>query len=269
MQQEARPLRPLQKGLSLATPRTVSALILREMTTTYGRSPGGYLWLILEPVAGVLVLTLAFAGFGLTNPALGGNFPIFFATGMLPFLMFTRISGVVAQAINYSRQLIAYPRVTFLDALLARFVLATLTELLVFYVVITAILTIWDTRTTLVFGEILLALGMATALAAGVGTLNCFLITMFPIWQQVWSIAMRPAFLASGIFFLLENIPQPARDWLWWNPLMHVTAEMRRAFYISYDPAWVSPAYVFGLSLGLMLLGLVFLRRHHRDMLDR
>ena len=269
MQQVARPLRPVQQGRRLATPRTVAALILREMSSTYGRSPGGYLWLIVEPVIGVLVMTLAFAAFGVSTPALGGNLPIFFATGMLPFLMFTRISGVVAQSINYSRQLIAYPRVTFLDAMLARFVLATLTELLVFYLVIAAILMVWDTRTTLVLGEILLALGMVAALAAGVGTMNCFLITMFPIWQQIWSIAMRPAFLISGIFFLLENVPYPIRDWLWWNPLMHASAEMRRAFYISYDPAWVSPGYVFGLSLGLLLAGLVFLNRYHRDMLER
>ena len=41
-------------------PRTVVALILREMATTYGRSAGGYVWAILEPVLGVALLSVVF-----------------------------------------------------------------------------------------------------------------------------------------------------------------------------------------------------------------
>ena len=36
--------------------RTVVALMLREMATTYGRSAGGYAWAILDPVLGVTLL---------------------------------------------------------------------------------------------------------------------------------------------------------------------------------------------------------------------
>jgi capsular polysaccharide transport system permease protein len=34
--------------------RTIVALIMREMATSYGRSPGGYIWAIAEPVAGIV-----------------------------------------------------------------------------------------------------------------------------------------------------------------------------------------------------------------------
>ena len=47
---------------SWATFRTVSALMLREMSTRYGRSPGGYAWALLEPVGAIIVMAI---GFGL------------------------------------------------------------------------------------------------------------------------------------------------------------------------------------------------------------
>ena len=39
-----------------ATVRTSVALMLREMVTTYGRSPGGYIWAVVEPVAAATAL---------------------------------------------------------------------------------------------------------------------------------------------------------------------------------------------------------------------
>lgn len=45
-------LRPVSKQMPFATFRTVMAMVLREMTATYGRTPGGYIWAIIEPVGG-------------------------------------------------------------------------------------------------------------------------------------------------------------------------------------------------------------------------
>ena len=48
---------PLQ-ARKFKSARTIMALMLREMTTSYGRSPGGYVWAILEPVGAVAMITL-------------------------------------------------------------------------------------------------------------------------------------------------------------------------------------------------------------------
>lgn len=251
----------------LAGVRTIPALILREMATTYGRSPGGYLWAVLEPVAGIALLSLVFS-VGFQAPALGISFPMFYATGMIPFIFFTDVTGKLAQAINFSRALLAYPCVTFLDAILARFLLNAATQVMVGYIVLAGLLFSFETRTVLNPHAILQAYAVLAVLSFGVGTINCFLMTRFPVWQRVWSVAMRPMFIVSCIFFLFETIPQPYRDYLWFNPLVHVTGIMRRGFYPSYDAAYASPAYVTGLGLGLTVAGLLFLRRYHRTLID-
>lgn len=258
---QARPKR------SFASSRVIVALMLREMATTYGRSPLGYLWAVLEPVAGIAVLTAVFAAF-VRSPPLGTNFAVFYATGMVPFMLYSDISVKLLQALGFSRNLLVYPSVTYVDALFARFLLNILTQLLVAYIVLTGVLLIFDTRTVLDLPAIGLSLLMAASFAFGVGTVNCFLAGVMPSYQRIWAVVNRPLFLISCVFFLWETIPLPYRDWLWYNPLVHIVAQMRKGFYPYYEANYVSVPYVFGVSLFLWVLGLVFLGRFSRFILN-
>lgn len=248
--------------------RTVFALMLREMATTYGRSPGGYIWAVLEPAAGIVLLTLIFS-LAFRSPPLGVNFPIFYASGLVPFSLFLAVSSKMAMTLVFSKPLLTYPTVTFVDALTARFLVNMITQLMVAYVIFTAILLTFDTRTILDLPKILLSLTMAGLFASAVGIINCFLFFRFPVYKQVWSIINRPLFIISCIFFTFESVPQPYRDYLWYNPFVHIIGISRSGFYASYRAEYVSMAYVFGISLVLMFLGLMLLRRYYRDLIEQ
>ena len=259
-------LRPVQSSLS--TYRAIFALVLREMSTTYGRSPGGYLWAILEPVASIALLTVVFSA-GFRNPPLGTSFALFYAAGMLPFLMYNELSGKLANTIQFSRALLEYPRVTFLDAILARLLLGFLTQIMVHFVVLFVLLQFFSPNTLLDFGKIATAYAMTMALTAGIGILNSFMTLAYPLWQTVWAISNRPLFIVSGIFFLFDSVPRPYADYLWFNPLIHIIGLMRDGYYPFYQPTYISVTYVMGLSAVTGLSDLFLLNRYHRDMLDK
>lgn len=259
---------PVRHRRSFASFRAITALALREMSTTNGRSPGGYLWAILEPAAGIAILSVIFS-FGFRNPSLGTNFALFYATGLVPLTFFTAIAGRVGMSVAYSRQLLAYPSVTFLDAILARFLLNALTQIMVAYVIFVGILYAFDVKVILNVPAIAASLAMAGALGLGIGTLNCFLFTKFPVWQQIWSILTRPLFIISCIFNLFDQLPVWARDWLWYNPIIHAVGMMRHGFYSTYHATYVSVAYVTGISLVTGAAGLLLLWRHQYSLLER
>lgn len=250
------------------TPRCIGALILREMATTYGRSPGGYVWALVEPIGAIAALSLVFS-YAFRDPALGTSFALFYATGYLPFMMFSDLSAKIAQAIKFSLPLLAYPSVTYLDSIFARAILCTLTHLIVFNIVIVGIIVTYSLNPMINFPLICLGLLMAASLGFSLGVLNCFLNSMFPAWQTVWSILMRPMFILSGVFFILESIPRQMADILWYNPVIHVTGVMRKAFYPTYDANYVSNIYVFGICALVLSLGLLLLHRHHRHFINR
>lgn len=252
---------PAPSQRRFATGRSVSALVLREMVTTYGRSPGGYLWAVLEPLAAIALLSFAFS-LAFRAPSLGVSFPLFYATGYLPYMLFHDVSSKTALAIRFSRPLLNFGAITWVDVLAARFLLNLFTHLVVGALVIGAMLLFLDTRGMLNMPAVLVALTMAAALAAGFGVLNAFLFLAFPAWERVWMIFTRPLFIISGVFFLFEDVPSDIRDILWFNPLFHVTGQMRTGLYPTYDATYVSPLFAIGLGLGGLLLGLLLLARH-------
>lgn len=249
--------------------RTVVALILREIATTYGRSPGGYVWALADPILGVALLTLVFQhALGNTSPLLGSSFPLFYASGYLPFQMYHDIGNKMAQSLRFSRPLLAYPAVTFVDALIARLILNSVLHVIVFTVLIGGIAIVQRIPLVLDVAVVLHALFLTTLLGAGIGTLNCFLTMRFPVWERAWSILTRPLFLMSGIFFTYEVMPSIVRDVLWWNPLLHIVGLMRRGIYGVYPADYVSEGYVLTVSLITLVAGLLLLWRRYRDLLE-
>ncbi|MEP4194678.1 MAG: ABC transporter permease [Aliishimia sp.] len=248
------------------TLRSIAALLLREMSTTYGKSPGGYLWAVLEPIAGIALLTFVFS-LAFHAPPIGDNFPIFYATGLLPYTLYVQLNTKLMVSIWFSKPLLQYPTISFIDAIISRFLLTLMTQIMVIYVVLTGLVVIFDPQVTIQPQLIFLSITMTAVIGGGIGTLNCLLISVFPVWQRFWNILHRPMFIISGIFFLFETIPEPYQSILWFNPIVHVIGMMREAFYPTYDAAYVSPTYVFGVGLSCLVVGLFFLRRWHKDML--
>ncbi|MGV6848837.1 MAG: ABC transporter permease [Marinibacterium sp.] len=258
---------PPSTNRRFTTWRSIAALMLREMTSSYGRTPGGYIWEILEPALGVALLVMIFKT-GLRTPPLGTNFAMFYATGILSFQMWSKLSSNVAAAVRYSRPFLGYPAVTFLDALIARFLLAVLTQAIVSFLLIASIRSIYDTQTIVDFGTILLGYAMTIAFALGVGLMNAFLFEMYPLYKNIWNITTRPLLFISGVIILYDVIPDPYRSWLWWNPLVHCIGVIRSGFYIHYDAAYASPIYVFIVTGVTGAAGLLFVSRYYRDLLD-
>ncbi|WP_415918901.1 ABC transporter permease [Tateyamaria sp. SN6-1] len=248
--------------------RTVSALMLREMGSRYGRSPGGYIWALLEPLGMIAILSLAFALVA-RSPPIGTSFILFFGSGYTIFSLYQTLANTISRAMKFSRALLNYPIIHWIDPIIARFLLNTMTGILVMYVIMTGITLSLDDPILIDIRPIVEAIFLTTFLGFGVGMLNCFLISVSPAWENIWTILNRPLFLVSGVIFLYEDMPPLAQEVVWYNPLLHIIGLMRRGFYPTYEAPYVSVAYVAGFALITLFFGTVFMRRYHRVILAR
>lgn len=259
----------VQEGMPKNTAaRSVMALILREMGSTYGQSPGGYVWAVLQPIGIILILSIGFSLL-IRSPSLGTSFLLFYATGYLAYDIYNQLMRKIVNALKYSKAMLTYPRVIWLDAVIARFALNSITLLAVFCIVITSILLFVNTRTVISVQPIMLGLAICMLLGLGVGMVNCMLIGLFPVWDVVWKILTRPMFIASGVLFIFEDMPPFAQSLLWWNPVIHATGLVRTGFYPNYYASYVSLEYCFGVVLVTIAAGLLFLRAYHEEILHR
>lgn len=253
---------------SFRTMRVVVALILRETGSRESRTSLGFLWTLIDPIASIMVLTLAFSLLT-KNPPLGTNFPLFYITGVLPMALYTQVAGKVAASIRFSRPLLGFPAVTVLDAVLARFLLNVFTNVTVFVALIAFVVVRYGLRVNIDMEAAVMSFAMAASLGLGIGTLNSVLFLASPTYQSLWGIVLRPLPLLSGVFFLIDGMPSYIFKYLRWNPVAQVIGEMRHAFYPTYNAAWVSPAYIFLLGGATFTLGMVGLHRYVFDALEK
>lgn len=263
------PLRPPQvpKSRRFRTVRVIMALILREIGSRDSRSSLGFLWSIIDPIVTVAILSVAFALFTRT-PRLGTNFPLYYVTGIVPFHIYSQISNRVSGSIRFSRQLLGFPSVTVMDALMARFLLNYFINIIVFIILTYGIIHYYDLRVNVQMPPVINALVMAGALAIGIGTFNSVLFMLIPSYANIWTMFTRPLMIASGVLILIEDLPDWLYNLLWWNPAAHLVAEMRHGFYPFYDTSWTSPFYVFMVAGIAFVLGLITLQRYVYDALD-
>lgn len=247
--------------------RVIFALIMREMLTSYGKSSAGYLWAILEPVGAIAMLSIAFSLI-LKTPALGDSFPLFYATGYLPYMMYNTLQSKVTVCLRENTKLLFYPRVTYADAIIARFILVFATQLLVAFIVFAGLIWVQDVNQRIEVHLIFQALLIAAYLGLGIGVLNAVLIFIMPAWRNIWQIVTRPMFIISCIFYLFDTLPHWVQGILWFNPLVHLVGHTRVGFYSTYSGSYISLIYPTAIGTGCLLLGLVLLRRHAQELIN-
>lgn len=224
------------------------------MTTRYGNKFGGYMWAVLDPVLTIAILTLVFSGIAHVPP-LGRSFTLFFATGYAAFYMYRSTSDQVASAIDANRALLNYPVVRPYDAVIGRIVLQVATLFVVNLLLFGGLWFVVPFE-QIDLGPILLASLIAIVLGAGVGASNIVWFHLSSTYQQVWGIINRPAFIISGVFFLPDTVPHPFREYLLWNPLVHVVGLFRTGFYPTYRANYVDMPYIVGLAVFSIVFGL-------------
>ncbi|MGK9286926.1 ABC transporter permease [Sinorhizobium meliloti] len=244
--------------------RVTAALIVREMSTRFGSKPGGYLWAIFDPVAHVALMTLIFQAIA-RMPALGLSFPLFFASGYLPFAFYQRMSGFMAGTVKANKALFSYPIVTPFDAIVSRFILQLMTDTLVTILILLMILELDGVTQPMNIGGMIEAAGAAALLGLGIGTINIVMFGRFPVYEQIFSIVNRPLFMVSGVFFLPESLPNPFRDFLLYNPLAHIIMWFRESIYPEYRADVLDKDYVIEFALVCFVAGLVLLTASMRE----
>lgn len=247
--------------------RVVAAMIVREMSTRFGRKPGGYVWALLEPAGYIAMMTVIFGAIS-RAPALGTSFILFFATGYLGYQLYQAKVAYLSAAVRANKALLTYPNVAPIDTVTARLILQTMTTSLVSVAVFSAIFVTLPSVPQINWAHIIEAEGAAALLSLGVGLFNCVMFIRYALYEQVYGIVMRPMFLLSGVFFLPDSMAPPYRDFLLYNPLCHVIMLFRTGFYPEYRAVGLDSAYLYQVAAVALLVGMAvftFSRRTLRN----
>jgi capsular polysaccharide transport system permease protein len=108
---------------------------------------------------------------------------------------------------------------------------------------------------------------LAAVLGFGIGTMNCLLYELYPIWKSFYTAVTRPLLILSAVIYIYEDLPVAAQNLLWFNPLVHITGMSRSGYFTYYEPDYVSVIYILLIALPAVFFGMLLLRRNYRKLL--
>jgi len=236
------------------------ALLLRELAGRFGKTRGGFLWVLVEPVAHLLVPIFIF-GFIRQRMVPGIEYPVFLVYGFMPFLLFKAVCLQIMDGTAAGQGLLSYRQVLLMDVFIAKALAHCVIQAVVFAIVLTGLgmlgYHVLPLRPVELGGVLLLA----AVLGFGLGLLFAAIASMIPDARAAIRVLFMPLYFMSGILFPVTRFPDEWVRWMAINPVLHLVEWTRVAGVERYEPMrYLSLEYPLGLALAATAIGLMLYR---------
>ena len=238
----------------------IYALLLRELSSRFGKSRGGFIWVLIEPLAHLLI-PVFIRGFIKQGFMPGVEFPVFIVYGILPFLLFKAICLQTVNGVNTGLGLLSYRQVLLMDVFIAKAMAYFVIQAIVFTIVLVGLgmlgFQVVPSRPVEFAG----VLALTVSLAFGLGLLLAAIASMIPDAKTIIQVAFMPLYFLSGILFPVTRFPDEWVQWMALNPVLHLV-ELSRVMAIErYEPMkYLSITYPVALALVTTVIGLMLYR---------
>ena len=252
-------------GLRIQT-RVMGAIISREIGSRHGEDGFGLFWLFFEPILITLVVIsvhLQTGSFLLKYVPIVG----LLLTGYSPHMLFRHCGMSGVAMLNLNSGLLYHRHIHFLDLIISRLFIETMTVLLAFVVIYVAAYSFGQISAPYSIAWIYLGwmyhiwiIWAMTFLFTGAGL-------RWPLVRRLFSpltLLMLPAYAS---FFLLAWMSPTTRYYLLFFPPANATEIMRYGFFGDAVPTYFSIPYTTGACLVLTFIGLM-MTMHFRYKLE-
>lgn len=236
--------------------RVIGALVLRDFRTRILGHRFGIVMAIFEPMAFIFVISVAMS-FITKQPRIGDSFILFFATGVIPFSAFRRGSRAVKQAQKKYKKCLYLPVVQPIDPLVAVMLVEMFLYLAVYFVFFMGHFAVFGYGIPHDWGLTFMPIVVNCLLGLGVGLINAAITSYFAPWDKIYSILTMPLMLASGAIHIVDELPTPIVNILYYNPLAHSIVASRNGFYDTYESSFFDPEYYLGCTAAILFIGVM------------
>lgn len=245
--------------------RVIHALMLRELTTRFGRENIGFLWIMVEPLlfAGLVALIWRF----MKGPEEHGvGIIAFVISGYIPITLFRHGVARSVSIFVANSSLLYHRQVKILDFVLVRFLIELLGAMMA-YLFIGTILIGFDAFPVPADPGLFIA---GWALYALISFSICLVIAplseMSEVLEKFIPVTTYIMIPFSGLFTMASWLTPSMREYLLWSPFVNGMEMMRRGLWGSNLTAYYNVWNPLICSIVLMVLGLALCRHVRRNL---
>ncbi len=234
------------------------ALFMREAMARMTGDRFGWTWMLLEPIAHIMIMIAVRELLGRVRFIPGADFIPFLIVGLMGFFIFRNAATRAMSAVNANSGLFAYRQVHPVDTVLVRAGLEGALKTVVFILMVlgAAFLGMTILPHHVLFAAF--AWLVLWLLGLGLGLLFSVAVSLVPESQKIINMVMFPLYFLSGVILPVQFMPHSIQPYLLLNPVLHTIESMRYGFFHSYRSIeGINIQYPISFALIMILFGLM------------
>ena len=234
-------------------------IVKKNFSSKYKESVLGVLWTILSPLLMMALFTIIFSTIFGRNIE---NFPVYFLCGWCLFMFFNAAINASMNSLKGNKPILqktpAPKHIFVLGSIISEF----LTFIIMFILLIIVMII---TRAPFYFPTMFFSVIPVISLVimvSGLGFMLSIVCVYYTDVRHLWTVISMMLMYASGIFYPMEIIPEPYRQYLCLNPLYWAIDQFRACIYNGYVPQLGYILNLLLLSLIIFVLGIIIFKKY-------
>jgi capsular polysaccharide transport system permease protein len=254
----------LSKGLDIQM-RVIKALMLRELTTRFGRENIGFLWIMAEPLLFAVLVGLLWRA--MKGPFESGVDVIAFTvSGYIPLVFFRSTIGRAVSSFTANGGLLYHRQIKVLDLIMVRFIVEFVGHLMAYFFIAVVLFAFEIFPVPYDLGFLVLGWLYYALFTLAITLVVAPLSEMSEVVEKFVPVTTYMMVPFSGAFYLVSSLYPGAAAVVLWSPPVHGMEMMRYGvFGPSIDPQF-DFLYPLQFCLPVLLLGLMLCRHVRKRM---
>lgn len=245
--------------------RVVSALMLRELLTRFGRENIGFLWIMAEPLLFAVLVGVVWRL--MKGPEDHGVSVIaFVATGYIPLTLFRHVLSRSVRVFSVNGSLLYHRQINVLDFIFVRFLIEKIGALMAYFFIALLLIPMNEFPIPADLGMFLLGWFYYSWFTLALVLCLAPLSEKSEILEKLIPVTTYIMIPFSGTFSMLSWLTPDAQAALWWSPFVHAMEMMRHGIFGARVNAEWNYFVPTSACLVLTVLGLIMCRRIRRDL---
>lgn len=241
-------------------------LTWRDIRVRYSHAALGFLWAVFQPLALVVVLSLALSQLA-RFPTGGTPVPVFLLAGVALWTMFASVMQMISSSLQANAALVSkvyFPRL----AVVLSAGGIPLMDFLVTYTLIFPVSFLFGAPISPMFPLSLMFVILALMLSIGVGLWLATLTTKYYDTRFIIPVILQAGMFASPVLYAMDLVPDKWRMVVALNPMVGILEGFRFCIFGGAIFDWYATSISIFAALLMLLTGIYRFQVDERDLID-
>ena len=245
--------------------RVIGALLIRELTTRFGRENIGFLWMMVEPLLFAVLVGIMWSVMRADEH--GMNVISFIVTGYIPLTLFRHSVTRAIKAFSANGSLLYHRQIKIFDIIMVRFLIEMIGGMMAYFFIAVVLIAVGYFPVPANIGLLIAGWLLYSLFTFALCLILAPLSEVSEVLEKFIPVTTYIMIPFSGTFNMVSWLPPKLREVLLWSPPVNAMEMMRSGVFGDTVSPFYDPLVPLGVSLVLLPLGLVLCRRVRRRLI--